>query len=68
MRIMKNTIKKDIYLSKKGKEKLLIIWYLNNSIIMEYQKIINLSENTPNQPTTFRTKNWIQINDNARGT
>ena len=35
---------------------------------MEYQKIINLSENTPNQPKTFRTKNWIQINDNARGT
>ena len=35
---------------------------------MEYQKIINLSDNTPNQPTKFRTKNWVEINDDARGT
>ena len=34
---------------------------------MEYQKIINLLENTPNQPTKFRTKNWIEINDYSRG-
>ena len=25
---------------------------------MEYQKIINLLDNTPNQATKFRTKNW----------
>ena len=31
--------------------------YLNNYIIkMEYQKIINLLENAPNQPSKFRTK------------
>ena len=24
--------------------------------------------NTPNQPTKFRSKNWIEINDGARGT
>ena len=35
---------------------------------MEYQKIINLLDNTPNQPTKFRTKNWGKINDDARGT
>ena len=35
---------------------------------MEYQKIINLLDNTPNQPTNFRTKNWIEINDDAHGT
>ena len=35
---------------------------------MEYQKIINLLDNTPNQPTKFRTKNWVEINDNSRGT
>ena len=29
---------------------------------MEYQKIINLLHKTPNQPTIFRTKNWVQIN------
>ena len=36
-------------------------------IIMEYQKIIRLVDNTPNQPTKFRIKNWIEINDDSRG-
>ena len=35
---------------------------------MEYQQIINLLENTPNQPTKFRTKYWVEINDDARRT
>ena len=35
---------------------------------MEYQKIINLSDNTPIQPTRFRTNNWVEINDDARET
>ena len=35
---------------------------------MEYQKIINLLGNTPKQPTKFRKKNWVEINDGARGT
>ena len=30
---------------------------------MKYQKLISLLENTPNQPTKFRTKNWVEIND-----
>ena len=30
---------------------------------MGYQKIINLLENTSNQPTKFRTKKWVEIND-----
>ena len=30
---------------------------------MEYEKIINLLDNTPNQPTKVRTKNWDKIND-----
>ena len=34
---------------------------------MEYLKTINLLDNTPNQPTKFRTKNWIEINDDALG-
>ena len=32
---------------------------------MEYQKIINLLENTPNQPSKFRTKIWVEINDDS---
>ena len=35
---------------------------------MEYQKIINLLDNTPVQPSTFRTKKWVEINDDSRGT
>ena len=34
---------------------------------MEYQKIINLLDITPNQLSRFRTKNWIEINDQSRG-
>ena len=33
---------------------------------MEYRKI-NLIENTPNQQTTFRARNWVEINDGSRG-
>ena len=35
---------------------------------MEYQKIINLLENPPNQPSKFRTKNWVEVNYESRGT
>ena len=35
---------------------------------MKYQKIINLLGNTPNQPSKFRTKNWIEKNDESCGT
>ena len=34
---------------------------------MEYQKIINLLENASNQPSKFRTKNWVEVNDGSRG-
>ena len=35
---------------------------------MEYQKIANLIDvNTPNQPSKFRTRNWIEKNDESRG-
>ena len=30
---------------------------------MEYQKIINLLHIIPNQPSKFRKKNWVEIND-----
>ena len=35
---------------------------------MEYQKVIILLDNTPNQLSRFRTKNWFKINDDSRGT
>ena len=34
---------------------------------MEYQKIISLFDNAPNQLSKFRTKNWIETNDPSRG-
>ena len=35
---------------------------------MEYQKIANLLEDESNKPSKFRTRNWVEINDDARGT
>ena len=35
---------------------------------MEYQKIANLIDDASNQPSKFRTKNWVEINDEPRGT
>ena len=32
---------------------------------MEYQKMINLLDNAPHQPTKFRTKNWVETNDGS---
>ena len=30
---------------------------------MEYQKIISLLDDTMNQPSDFRTRDWVEIND-----
>ena len=35
---------------------------------MEYQKLANLLSNESNEPSKFRTRNWVKINDEARGT
>ena len=34
---------------------------------MEYQKIANLLDSTSNKPSKFRTRNWVEINDNIGG-
>ena len=36
--------------------------------MMEYQKITNLIDGESNQPSKFRTKNWVELNDESRGT
>ena len=35
---------------------------------MEYQKIANNLDSASNQPSKFRTRNWVEINDESRGT
>ena len=35
---------------------------------MVYQKIINLLDNTADQPTKFRMKTWVERNDELHGT
>ena len=35
---------------------------------MECQKIANLLNDESNKPSKFRTRNWVEINDEARGT
>ena len=36
--------------------------------MIEYQKIVNFLDKKSNQPSKFRTKNWIGINDQSRAT
>ena len=36
-------------------------------MLIEYKKIINLLDNTPDQPSKFKTRDWVQINDESRG-
>ena len=38
-----------------------------NNIIKEYQKITNLLDSSSNQPSKFKTKNWVEIHVEARG-
>ena len=35
---------------------------------MKYPKIANLLDSESNQPSKFRTRNWVEINDESRGT
>ena len=35
---------------------------------MEYQKTINILKNAPIQPSKFRTKNLVEVNDKSSGT
>ena len=34
---------------------------------MEYQKVANLLNNESNKPSKFRTKKWVEINDDIIG-
>ena len=34
---------------------------------MEYQKIENLLDDASNQLSKFKTKTWVEINDESRG-
>ena len=35
---------------------------------MEYQKIAYLLDSALNQPSKFRTRSWVEVNDESRGT
>ena len=37
-------------------------------MIIEYQKIANLIDDASNQPSKFKIKNWVEINNKSRGT
>ena len=58
--------KKDTYLQKKD-NKLLMNYSQYNNTKMEYQKIANLLDSASNKPSKFRTRNWVEINDDIRG-
>ena len=68
MRIINKYLKKYIYIYERKTKN---YWYSEmnyNSIIMEYQKIIKLLENPLNQLSKFRTKYWVEVNDEPRTT
>ena len=56
----------DTYLQKKDKKSLMNSGQYSN-ITIEYQKIMTLLDNASNQPSKFRTQNWVEINDESRG-
>ena len=35
---------------------------------MEFQKVASLVNNSLNQPSKFKVKNWVEINDGLHGT
>ena len=35
---------------------------------MEHKKKANFLDSTSNQPSKFRARNWVEINDESRGT
>ena len=35
---------------------------------MEYQKLANFIDDASNQHSKFKTKNWVEINEESRGT
>ena len=41
---------------------------IDNLNIIEYQKVINLLDNTPNLPNKFRTKYWVETSNDASRT
>ena len=57
---------KDTYRQEKD-NKLLMNEGQYNYAIMEYQKVANLLDSASNKPSKFRTRNWVEINDNIRG-
>ena len=63
-------IAKERYISPEKRQQIIddlrLIWQYNN-MTMEYQKIANLLYNASNQRSKFRTKNWVEINDDSRG-
>ena len=45
---------------------IIIIMIIIIMIIMEYQKMMNLLDDTTNQPSRFRTRDWVEINDESK--
>ena len=43
-------------------------WWSKINRMIEYQKIMNLLNSARNQTAKFKTKNWIEINDESHGT
>ena len=62
-------VPKQRYISPEERQKIIeslkLIWWFKKEI---WKIIINLLDNTANQTTKFRTKNLVEINDDAHRT
>ena len=54
------------YISLEEDNKLLMNLGQYNNIIMEYQKLANLLNDGSNKSSKFRTRSWVEINDDIR--
>ena len=55
------------FIPPKIRQKIINDLRLKGENCLLYQKIINLLDDTANQPSRFRTKNWVETNDESRG-
>ena len=54
-------------MSPEERKQLLMNQCQYDNTIMEYKKIANLFDSASNKPFKFRTRNWVEINDDIRG-
>ena len=56
------------YISPEERRQIIDELTLDKNMIIEYQQITNLLDNTLDQPFKLRTRNWVEINNESYNT